>query len=181
MKQTLNYFAYGSNLHPLRLQSRIGVCQLQAVAQLKGAQLCFHKAGLDASGKCDIVLAAEADSSVWGVVYQISPEQKRILDEYESLGKGYQILNTEVVSGDNQSLSVYTYQAMGEFIDPQLRPFDWYHEFVLQGICFHQFPSEYQELIRAVKMIEDPDKERSARYQALLREIRESLPGKQAD
>ncbi|MCA9007822.1 MAG: gamma-glutamylcyclotransferase, partial [Planctomycetaceae bacterium] len=122
-----------------------------------------------------------ADSSVWGVVYQISPEQKKLLDEYESLGKGYQIFNTEVVSADNQCLSVYTYQAMAEFIDPQLQPFDWYHEFVLQGVCFHKFPEEYQEIIRAVQMMKDPDTERAARHQALLREFHQSLHEKQTD
>lgn len=181
MKQTLNYFAYGSNLHPLRLQSRIGVCQIQSVAQLEGARLCFHKVGLDTSGKCDIVLAADSDSTVWGAVYQISPEQKILLDKYESLGNGYQILDTEVRSAGNRRLPVYTYQAMTEFIDPQLQPFDWYHEFVLQGVYYHKFPVEYREIIQAVEMIKDPDRERSARHQILLREIQKSLRGKQSD
>lgn len=181
MKQRLNYFAYGSNLHPLRLQSRIGVCQIQTVARLERSRLCFHKVGLDASGKCDIVLAADFDTAVWGAVYQISPEQKILLDEYESLGKGYQILNTEVVSTDNQCLPVYTYQAMPDFIDPQLQPFDWYHELVLQGVSYHEFPSEYREIIQAVEMIKDPDQERTARHQTLLSELQKSLRGKQAD
>ncbi|WP_197995389.1 gamma-glutamylcyclotransferase family protein [Gimesia algae] len=181
MKQTLNYFAYGSNLHPLRLQSRIGACQIQSVAQLEGAQLSFHKVGLDDSGKCDIVLPAQSDSTVWGVVYQITAEQKMLLDHCESLGKGYQILNTEVRSADNQLLSVYTYQAMAEFIDPRLEPFDWYHEFVFHGVCYHGFPVEYQEMIHAVKMIKDPNRERTAHQQALLRELRKSIEEQQED
>lgn len=181
MKQILNYFAYGSNLHPLRLQARIGACKVQSVAQLEGARLCFHKVGLDDSGKCDIVQSAQPGSTVWGVVYQITAEQKILLDHCESLGRGYQILHTEVRSADDQRLPVFTYQAMAEYIDPQLQPFDWYHEFVFHGVCYHGFPVEYREMIHAVNMIKDPDSERATHQQILLRELRKSFESKQAD
>lgn len=181
MMRTLNYFAYGSNLHPLRLKARIGDCQLYSVAQLEGARLCFHKVGLDASGKCDIELPAQKDSTVWGAVYQISSEQKLLLDQHESLGKGYQLLETKVRLADQQYLPVFTYQAMTEFIDPRLRPFDWYHDYVTQGVSYHQFPAAYRAMIHAVKMIEDPDQARSERHQSFLRELRKTIEAKLVD
>jgi len=110
-----------------------------------------------------------------------SGEQKILLDQHESLGKGYQLLKTKVRLADQQYLPVFTYQAMTEFIDPRLQPFDWYHDYVTQGVNFHQFPAAYRAMIHAVKMIEDRDQARSARHRTFLKEIRKSIEEKLAD
>jgi len=178
MAEDLSYFAYGSNLHPARLQSRIGPCQIIAVARLEGAGLCFHKIGLDRSGKCDIVFPKKSAVEVWGVVYQISQEQKLTLDQHESLGQGYQILNTGVLTRQHQTLPVFTYQAMPAHIDHRLQPFDWYHELIIQGALFHEFPSGYLEQLKDIATLPDPDKTRAGKHADLLRTIREShFPG----
>jgi len=52
---TLYYFAYGSNLHPLRLQARLSSAQLIGTTILPGYALKFHKLGHCLSGKCNIV------------------------------------------------------------------------------------------------------------------------------
>ncbi|QDV51673.1 gamma-glutamylcyclotransferase family protein [Gimesia fumaroli] len=170
-----NYFAYGSNLHPERLESRIGACEIIGVARLESAVLCFHKVGLDCSGKCDIVFREKETLGVWGVVYQISSEQKNILDQHESLGAGYQILETSVVTRQQQVLPVYTYQAMLDFIDPSLKPFDWYHELVLQGALFHGFSPDYLAQLQGISRMPEHNPERAATHQRLLKTIRDSL------
>lgn len=171
----MDYFAYGSNLHPARLESRIGACQMAGVASLEGAALCFHKVGLDDSGKCDIVFRETDTTVVWGVIYQISAKQKAVLDEHESLGEGYQILETCVVTRQKQMIPVYTYQAMSDHIDQSLKPFDWYHELVLQGALFHGFPSDYLAELQAIEMVIDSKQGRADKNQRLLRTIRKSL------
>lgn len=174
MAEDLSYFAYGSNLHPARLQSRIGPCPIIAVARLEGAELCFHKIGLDRSGKCNIVFRKNSGVEVWGVVYQISQEQKSALDQHESLGQGYQILNTGVLTRQRQVLPVFTYQAMPAYIDPRMQPFDWYHELVMQGSLFYEFPPSYLEQLKRIENLPDPDKKRAGNHEDLLRTIRES-------
>lgn len=169
-----NYFAYGSNLHPVRLEDRIGSCNIIAVARLAGAELRFHKIGLDRSGKCDIVFQQNLSKDIWGVVYQISEKQKCRLDQYESLGQGYQILHTNVLTQQNQTINVFTYQAMPEFVDPSLRPFDWYHELVLLGAQFHRFPERYLDELKQVPIVLDSDKKSISAHQSLLNDMRES-------
>ncbi|WP_339735735.1 gamma-glutamylcyclotransferase family protein [uncultured Gimesia sp.] len=181
MAELMNYFAYGSNLHPARLESRIGACQIAGVAQLERAALCFHKVGLDRSGKCDIVFRETDATGVWGVVYQISAAQKTILDQHESLGEGYQILKTRVVTRQNQIFPVYTYQAMSDYIDQSMKPFDWYHDLVLQGALFHGFPLDYLAQLQGVAMIQEHNPHRASKHQRLLETIRDSHESKQAD
>ncbi|QDV19049.1 AIG2-like family protein [Gimesia panareensis] len=171
MTELLNYFAYGSNLHPARLQARIGVCAMQGAALLENAELRFHKVGIDASGKCDITLQETTAEGVWGAVYQISLEQKQTLDRFESLGQGYQIRELEVLTQTRESVRVFTYQAMTEFIDPGLQPFDWYHELVVEGARFHQFPADYLERLLQIELLIDSDAERVIQARELLRSI----------
>ncbi|MCA9015317.1 MAG: gamma-glutamylcyclotransferase [Planctomycetaceae bacterium] len=181
MAEQIYYFAYGSNLHPVRLEARIGASQIAGVAQLPGAELCFHKVGRDRSGKCDIVCRESTSATVWGVVYQISVGQKKILDQHESLGQGYQILETFVFTRQEQKIPVYTYQAMSDYIDPSLKPFDWYHELVVQGALFHGFPTEYLAELRKTELIPDSDFQRADLHQSLLRTIQETRHSERAE
>jgi hypothetical protein len=174
MTELMKYFAYGSNLHPARLQERIGDCTLQGIALLEQAELRFHKVGIDASGKCDILLQQETASGVWGVVYEITAAQKLELDRYESLGQGYQIRELDVLTHQGESLSVFTYQAMTEFIDPGLQPFDWYHELVLQGARFHGFPAEYLERLQEIELLTDTDTARVTQVRQILASMQTS-------
>ena len=171
MSELLNYFAYGSNLHPARLEARIGECALQGVALLKNASLRFHKVGNDASGKCDITIQDATAEGVWGVVYQISAAQKLQLDRFEALGSGYQIRELEVLIDERETLSVYTYQAMTEYIDPQVQPYDWYHELVVQGARFHGFPAAYQDRLQLIERLTDSDADRVTLAQQVLQSI----------
>ncbi|MCR9231476.1 MAG: gamma-glutamylcyclotransferase [bacterium] len=173
MQERLNYFAYGSNLHPARLEARIGRCQFQGIALLEQADLRFHKVGVDASGKCDITIDDTSAGGVWGAVYQITTEQKTELDRFESLGQGYEIREVDVLTHEQHLIRVFTYQAMTGFIDPTLQPFDWYHDLVLRGARFHGFPAEYLTRLQLIKRLTDFDAERITLAQETLRTIEE--------
>ena len=173
MQKRLNYFAYGSNLHPARLEARIGRCQFQGIALLEQADLRFHKVGVDASGKCDITINDTSAGGVWGAVYQITTEQKTELDRFESLGQGYEIREVDVLTYEQGLMRVFTYQAMTAFVDPALQPFDWYHELVLRGARFHGFPSEYLARLQLIERLTDSDAERITLAQEILRTIEE--------
>ncbi|MEQ9069772.1 MAG: gamma-glutamylcyclotransferase family protein [Gimesia chilikensis] len=173
MQERLNYFAYGSNLHPARLEARIGRCQFQGIALLEQADLRFHKVGVDASGKCDITIDDTSAGGVWGAVYQITTEQKTELDRFESLGQGYEIREVDVLTHEQSLIRVFTYQAMAAFVDPALQPFDWYHELVLRGARFHGFPAEYLARLKLIERLTDSNAERITIAQEVLRTIEE--------
>lgn len=147
------YFAYGSNLHPLRLQKRISSAVPLEVIKVTNFVLSFHKRGADASGKCNIVPSDNASDQVFGVVYKMLASQKNILDEIE--GAGYQVCFMEW----NDKTCFY-YAAEDDYIDEELRPYTWYRQLVLLGAQYHGLPKEYWRKILAVNCVNDPDVER---------------------
>nr|MDQ2697092.1 gamma-glutamylcyclotransferase [Pseudomonadota bacterium] len=89
MEPLLKYFAYGSNLHPLRLRERVPSATVLGVAELAGWRLRFHKRGQDRSGKCNIIPTGRSGDRVIGVIYAMAAADKDKLDAAEGLGKGY--------------------------------------------------------------------------------------------
>lgn len=150
----VKYFAYGSNLLPGRLLARTPSASLLSTAVLSEHQLCFHKRGGDQSGKCDAFYTGDPTHRVYGAIYEISPSERRILDQIE--GAGYRTVD-QVVSTAEGEVEAFLYQAMDSWVDKSLLPFDWYREFVLQGARFHGFERAYVNTIETVSFTSDPD------------------------
>lgn len=154
MKSRLLYAAYGSNLHPGRLQERIASATLVGTSLLSKYGLRFHKRGMDRSAKCGLSNHGEG---VHVAVYEIGSGDKRVLDQIEGVGKGY---DAGVVEAPGFG-SCHTYFASETHIDDQLQPFDWYKEMVLLGCLTHAFPGAYCERIAALPAIVDRDQRRA--------------------
>ena len=82
----MRYAAYGSNLHPLRLNNRISSAQLLATRFLPDWSLCFNKRSKDQSAKCSILAGGDG---VYFAIYEISHQDKLVLDTIEGVGTGY--------------------------------------------------------------------------------------------
>ncbi len=149
----MKYFAYGSNMSSLRLKQRVPSARALGRAKLVGHSLAWHKIGQDGTGKCDVVEASD-ESRVWGVLYDIEPAERRLLDRAEDLGRGYaEKIVDVVVDGDDQPVRAYTYRALQ--IDSTLQPFSCYKTHVLTGAREHELPAEYVATIAAVKAHDD--------------------------
>jgi len=85
----LYYFAYGSNLHPLRLRERARSARVLGRGHLRGYRLRFHKRGRDLSAKCDAWWTGRREYLVQGVVYRIGRGDRRLIDRAEDRGRGY--------------------------------------------------------------------------------------------
>jgi len=171
MRETLMYFAYGSNLHPVRLGERVPSSELVDVGRLPGHRLRFHKRGRDGSGKCDAVRTGVADDVVWGAVFRLAAHERPQLDAAEGLGHEYHLHDT-VVEGRTRRHTVFTYLAHPATLDDALRPYDWYHRLVLAGARLHEFPASYVEVIEAVDSHPDPDRDRAEQHRLLLERLR---------
>lgn len=167
------YLAYGSNLHPVRLQQRVASASPEGRVQLPGYRLEFHKRGQDGSGKCNIRFTGEAVDRVFGVVYSLDPQQVPILDRFE--GPGYERRHITVDVG-GQARPVFAYVALDHHCDPRLRPFRWYLQLVLCGALYHRFPSRYLDLMHRVPVVDDPDSERREANRGLLERMRAQTP-----
>lgn len=154
------YFAYGSNMSTRRLKARTPGVRFHATAILKSHALLFHKIGQDGSGKCDI-LACNDDRCVHGVLYELSDEEKVLLDRYEGLGKGYQHRWVQVTTGQGRCEFALTYVAT--HIDPSVKPFHWYKQHVCHGAHEHKLPAEYIRQLQLIESTDDPDLDRQAR------------------
>ena len=161
---TLQYLAYGSNLHPRRLQHRAPSARVITTVGLMGWQLQFHKRGQDASAKCNIIQTGKTADVVYGAIYEMLASEKAKLDKVEGLNAGYSQAHIEIA----EQGTVFFYTAEKVYIDNDLLPFDWYKEFVIAGGRFHAFPETYLAQINSVNVIADHDEARQQQQMAIL-------------
>jgi hypothetical protein len=159
------YFAYGSNLSSRRLRARVASASFVSVASLQGHQLRFHKSSSDGSAKCDAFDTGDIAHRVIGVVHRIEPLEKPVLDRFEGLGFGYEQRNVVVTGNDGRPHEVFTYRAIK--LDPDRKPYDWYHQHVIVGAEEFALPASYIEQLRAVETVADPDPLRHRRELAI--------------
>jgi gamma-glutamylcyclotransferase len=156
--KTLHYLAYGSNLHPRRLQQRVPSAQLLDTIALPGWQLNFHKRGQDMSAKCNIIQTGKTADVVYGAIYEMLVSERHVLDKVEGLNNGYCLAHLDIAGQG----TAFFYVAEKEYIDNDLLPFGWYKEFVIAGCQFHAFPDAYLAQIGFINVIPDLNE---ARYQ----------------
>lgn len=166
----MKYAAYGSNLHPRRLQLRTGEAKLVGTAAVEGFALKFHKRGSrDGSGKCNVV---ETDAGrVYLAVFEVPAAGLEELDIEEGVGAGYQ--RDWIDAGEYGRCLIY--RAQDSHIEDSLLPFSWYKELVLAGCRVHGFPDDYLAAIDAVEATMDPDPARNALHMRLLEALEQEL------
>ena len=156
LPSSIHIFAYGSNMCLPRIQARVPSAKSVTTAFLAQRRLVFHKRGRDGSGKADIVRTGSETDRVWGVVFSLNRSEQPILDDCES---GYDVQEV-VVAGQSGLMSAVTYVARAEMIDRSLKPFSWYHSYVVQGATQHALPAEYVRRLQQFASITDPDDHR---------------------
>lgn len=168
------YFAYGSNLHPLRLGRRTPSLRLLGCAWLTGYDLRFHKVcETDGSAKANAYCTGSPVDGVRGAVYELAPDDFPTLDAVEGLGEGGYELRTALISVADEATEVFFYSARPEAIDPDRRPWGWYRDLIWRGAEWHEMPADYIEAIRQVPAACDPDEARRRENLAML----EIMPG----
>ena len=161
----MRYAAYGSNLHPLRLQQRTPSAKLLGTDYHPDYSMRFEKWSLDGSGKCGIFAGS---SGVHFAVYELDPKEKPVLDTIEGVGFGYEVTTVELPEFGE----CFTYVPAGSHVRIELEPYDWYREIVLLGCDAHDFPGEYAEMIRRQSTMRDPDADRRKLNRDLIEQLR---------
>jgi len=164
------YFAYGSNLHPLRLAERAPSSTLVGTTVLPAHALRFHKRSVDGSAKCDVV--PDPAAVVYGALFELDA---RGFDALSLAEEGYERVALEVRAA-GEPREAFTFRARPDRIAPGLTPYRWYRELVMIGARFHAFPDDYVATLERVAVAHDPDPARAAAMDALGRRLRESLP-----
>lgn len=154
------YIAYGSNLHPRRLEARIGSAQLLDTVALPGWTLRFDKRGGDGSAKANLHAAPIPGNTAFAAAYAIGPDQLRVLDEFEGCGGGYETF-AMTVSLRGRPVSAFTYLTPSQWLSTDLLPFDWYVDLIASGARFLSFDEAYIRTIVTQSTREDPDHDRA--------------------
>ena len=166
----IRYFAYGSNLHPVRLKERVSSARLMGASELQGYRLVFHKKGTDGSGKCSLLKTGSATESVHGALYELDVAHKPALDQFESRGSGY--MDSLIrLSHEGRQYNCFTYFAQQSHIDESLKPYHWYKSLVLLGAQYLRFPDSYVSRVERIDSVEDPNRERRNANRELINEI----------
>lgn len=167
---TLNYLAYGSNLHPVRLAARVPSARIVGVVEMANYMLAFHKRSIDGSGKCLIYPEQGEHHKVYGVLYEFDAREKANLDALEGSGKGYceQFVQFSL---NGETYTPYIYVAQSTHIDQSLVPYHWYKNLVLAGARYHGFPAEYIAAIEAIPSRVDIDAQRTEENENILRQM----------
>ena len=154
----MKYFSYGSNMSANRLGKRIRGCKVLGVFQLDAHDLRFHKISKkDGSGKCDAYFTGNDEDFVLGVLYEVSDDEKDVLDNFEGLGKGYDDKKV-CVHSDGARYQAVTYIASE--IDEGLVPYSWYVRHVIEGAKTANFPDCYIEKLENITSKYDFDRNR---------------------
>lgn len=133
-----------------------------SAGSLRGARLRFNKIGRDGSGKANLTAAPNAGDVVHGAIYEVSEDQMRLLDPFESRGHGYERISIDVRLKAGKERRCEMYVAMRAFVDDRLRPFDWYKKLVCLGAEYHGFPADYLQGLHEQIALPDADASRAA-------------------
>lgn len=170
LASVIQVFAYGSNMCLPRIRARVRSAVPVTTGYVTHRRLVFHKRGRDGSAKADIVSTGREADRVWGVVFSLSRAEKPALDVYET---GYDLAEV-AVTGRSGACVALTYVASAELIDPSLKPFSWYHGYVLHGAREHGLPVDYVDYLRTFETVIDPDGDRHHRNARMLGAVCES-------
>jgi len=165
------YFAYGSNLHPMRLLERVASAKFLFSTKLLKHKLTFHKKSIDGSSKCNLLETDDLSDFVYGAIYELKEEHKKYLDSAEGKGKGY-IESQIKINYEGEVYDCFIYLAQQAYITESLKPYHWYKEMVVLGAKYLKFPDTYISAISDVDSSADLDKHRNQERYDLIEEIR---------
>jgi gamma-glutamylcyclotransferase len=151
------YFAYGSNMCLPRMNAEVPRAHFFDVGEILGYKIEFHAIShKDGSAKISIIPTEDPEEVVYGVIYEIDPRDKHILDREEGLGAGFREVSIKILRplGD---IFVFTYETNTDNMNSDLKPFSWYKDLIIAGAIQQGLPSDYVDMFRRVPAIEDPD------------------------
>ena len=163
-------FAYGSNMNINRLTKRVPSATKVSNVFLSGYKLVCNKVSKkDRYAKANIEKSYIATKIVWGVLFEIDNNEKKLLDKAEGLGKGYN--ENCLTFTDENSLKhiAQVYIADSNSINNSLVAFDWYKEFIITGAIQNQLPADYISQLQSIPFIPDSDEEQREKNYSILR------------
>jgi len=130
----IRYFAYGSNMDPVRMKERIGQIPEAKAARLPGYVLRFNKRSQKHPTVGFANVVPDPASAVHGILYDIEEDELAAIDRHEGATRGhYSRESIEVLLADGCKLEAIAYIACSEWIEDGLLPTKEYLNHLLAG------------------------------------------------
>jgi len=150
------YFAYGSNLDGAQMRHRCPDHEVVGPAKLEGYRLTFHW-NSDRWGGAVATVSPAADAVVWGVLFMLTEQDLRALDEYEEY-RGpthpstlYDRAEVPVRTAVGLEIPALTYVMRPH---AEGKPSRLYLDTITQGAASHGLPREYVERLAATPTVD---------------------------
>jgi len=145
------YFAYGANMHDSAFRGRRRMRSKEwRAGRILGYRLRFNLDGRPIGMAAPANISADAQSEVWGVLYELTRRNLVRLDATEDVpGPRYRHLWTDAEDIDGRALKVVTYIAEGKEKDgnPSLR----YIKLLREGARAHGLPQHWVSFLESVR------------------------------
>jgi gamma-glutamylcyclotransferase (GGCT)/AIG2-like uncharacterized protein YtfP len=141
----VKYFAYGSNMDPVRMRIRCPGATSLGPALLRDHRLTFRRWLAWRTGIGHVERAH--GESVWGVLWEIDDGHERRLDRYEAVGRGLYTREFVQVEHSGSLVESLIYLATPEGYK---RPSRRYLALLVRGAKHHGLPADYQAALRGL-------------------------------
>ncbi len=153
------YFAYGSNMDPAQMRVRCAGARARGPGFLPGYRLHFPRWS-PRRRHAVASIETRAESKVWGVVYDMTPDDWTALHPFEGhIAAGhaenrYDLIRIEVGT-DVGTVSARTYVAMPDPERPDPGPTSVrYLQQLIDGALAHGLPADYLAMLRSVPTLD---------------------------
>ena len=141
------YFAYGSNMHPGKMQERCPGCSFIAAAKFLDHRLAFSRLSATWRGGGVANIQPAAGSVVHGVIWDITEIHRDSLDVYEGYPTAYTRKDVVVETFHGRTVTAFAYFArpVGEY-----QPSRRYLQQIIEGARAHHLSPEYVAFLEAI-------------------------------
>lgn len=151
------YFAYGSNMNPVRVEQRNMSFHSAESGSLQDYALRFNKRSVKYPGAASANVVATEHAITEGVVYRlIDPGQIETMDPYEGYPRRYNRVALPI-KVDSGMVDAWVYIANDEYITEGLLPARWYLEHLLAGEAY--LTADYHCVLQQIHCMPNSDKE----------------------
>jgi len=130
------YFAYGINIIKQRVRNQCPGSKLRGKAVLEGYRFLINSRGM-------ATIAKNVSSTVYGLLWDITPEDERLLDWYEGVNDGHTVKKqVRIKTESNEDKSVIALAYVSAVSTPG-RSREGYISSITDALERYEFPKEY--------------------------------------
>ena len=147
------YFAYGSNMNPVRVEQRKMAFVDHVGGVLIDYELCFNKRSQKYPGAASANVMVKSGTATEGVLYRLNtPDEIEKMDPHEGYPIRYDRVILPVCSPDG-TCEAWVYTANVAYIAHGLKPAQWYLDHLLAGAPL--LSAAYVAMLKRVECLED--------------------------